>query len=118
DAEFVEHPRDQAEALQRLAHGSDHGASLIPEPRIRGRGKSVYGLKLTYTPKKRLLESKSMKLYLWGFRDKGAFAEDLAATILKDLVGACDPVEMTMDLTQKACGGLQIRTVVRHKDRE
>jgi 7-cyano-7-deazaguanine reductase len=55
-----------------------------------------------------------MKLYLWGFREKGAFAEDLAATLLDDLVVACEPVEMTVDLTQRVRGGLQIRTVVRH----
>src|SRR4028119_1469168 len=73
-----------------------------------------YDLKLSYRPKGRLLESKAMKLYLWGFRDEGAFAEDLAATLLKDLVAACDPVEMTVDLTQRVRGGLQIRTVVRH----
>ena len=73
-----------------------------------------YDLKLSYRPGERLLESKAMKLYLWGFRDEGAFAEDLAATLLKDLVAACDPVEMTVDLTQQVRGGLQIRTVVRH----
>ena len=73
-----------------------------------------YELKFSYRPKERLIESKSMKLYLWGFRDRGAFAEDLAATLLKDLVQACDPVEMTVDLTQQVRGGLQIRTVVRH----
>ena len=55
-----------------------------------------------------------MKLYLWGFRDRGIFAEDLAATLLKDLVATCDPAEMTVDLTQQVRGGLQIRTVVRH----
>lgn len=75
-----------------------------------------YSLKLTYTPKKLLLESKAMKLYLWGFRDKGAFAEDLAATLLNDLVGACDPVWMEVDLTQKVRGGLQIRTVMKHSE--
>jgi 7-cyano-7-deazaguanine reductase len=73
-----------------------------------------YELELSYRPGPRLLESKSMKLYLWGFRDKGMFAEDMAATLLKDLVAACDPVEMTVDLTQKVRGGLKIRTVVRH----
>ncbi|MDQ4126495.1 MAG: preQ(1) synthase [Actinomycetota bacterium] len=73
-----------------------------------------YDLKLTYRPGERLIESKAMKLYLWGFRDRGAFAEDLAATLLKDLVRACDPVEMSVDLTQQVRGGLQIRTVVRH----
>jgi 7-cyano-7-deazaguanine reductase len=73
-----------------------------------------YELKLSYRPKESLVESKSLKLYLWGFRDRGIFAEDLAATLLKDLVAACNPVEMTVDLTQQVRGGLQIRTVVRH----
>ena len=73
-----------------------------------------YEFKLTYRPRSRLLESKAMKLYLWGFRDRGMFAEDMAASLLKDLVLACDPVEMTVDLTQQVRGGLEIRTVVRH----
>ena len=73
-----------------------------------------YELKLNYRPKESLIESKSLKLYLWGFRDRGIFAEDLAATLLKDLVAACDPVEMTVDLIQQVRGGLQIRTFVRH----
>jgi 7-cyano-7-deazaguanine reductase len=77
-----------------------------------------YELKLSYRPKKSLIESKALKLYLWGFRDKGIFAEDLAATLLKDLVGTCDPVEMTVDLTQRVRGGLQIRTVVRQRGEE
>ncbi len=73
-----------------------------------------YELKLSYRPGARLLESKAMKLYLWGFRDTGMFAEDLAATLLKDLVAACNPVEMTVDLTQQVRGGLKIRTLIRH----
>lgn len=73
-----------------------------------------YDLKLSYRPKEALLESKAMKLYLWEFRDKGMFAEDMAATLLKDLVTACDPHAMTVDLTQQVRGGLKIRTVVRH----
>jgi 7-cyano-7-deazaguanine reductase len=77
-----------------------------------------YKLKLSYRPKESLIESKALKLYLWGFRDKGIFAEDLAATLLKDLVGTCDPVEMTVDLTQRVRGGLQIRTVVRQRGEE
>jgi 7-cyano-7-deazaguanine reductase len=73
-----------------------------------------YELKLSYRPKGSLLESKSLKLYLWGFREVGIFAEDLAATLLEDLAGACGPSEMTVDLTQQVRGGLKIRTVVRH----
>jgi|SRR5829696_341622 len=74
-----------------------------------------YELKLGYRPKAHLIESKSLKLYLWGFREVGIFAEDLAATLLADLAGACDPSEMTVDLTQRVRGGLKIRTVVRHR---
>jgi 7-cyano-7-deazaguanine reductase len=77
-----------------------------------------YELKLSYRPKESLIESKALKLYLWGFRDKGIFAEDLAATLLKDLVGTCDPVEMTVDLTQRVRGGLQIRTLVSQRGEE
>ncbi len=73
-----------------------------------------YDLTLSYRPKGALLESKAMKLYLWGFREKGMFAEDMAATLLKNLVAVCDPHEMTVDLTQRVRGGLKIRTVVRH----
>ena len=77
-----------------------------------------YELKLSYRPGTCLLESKAMKLYLWGFRDSGTFAEDLAATLLKDFVAASDPVEMTVDLTQQVRGGLQIRTVVKYPSNE
>ena len=73
-----------------------------------------YELKLSYRPATQLLESKAMKLYLWGFRDRGVFAEDLAAILLEDLIAVCEPEEMTVDLTQQVRGGLQIRTVVRH----
>lgn len=77
-----------------------------------------YELKLGYRPETRLLESKAMKLYLWGFRDRGMYAEDMAVTLLKDLVAACDPAEMTVDLTQRVRGGLRIRTVVQHPSNE
>src|SRR5215218_10922102 len=74
-----------------------------------------YELKLSYRPKGSLIESKALKLYLWGFREQGIFAEDLAATLLEDLVGVCDPREMTVDLTQQVRGGLKIRTGVRQR---
>ncbi|MCA1729550.1 MAG: preQ(1) synthase [Actinobacteria bacterium] len=77
-----------------------------------------YELKLSYRPGTRLLESKAMKLYLWSYRDRGMFAEDMAATLLEDLVAACDPVEMTVDLTQRVRGGLQIRTFIRYPSSE
>lgn len=73
-----------------------------------------YELTLRYRPGEVLLESKALKLYLWGFRERGIFGEELAATLLDDLVAACTPVWMEVDLKQRVRGGLQIRTTVRH----
>ena len=103
-------PWNHADADAAVEFSTDELTAICP---VTGQP-DFYELKLSYRPGPRLLESKAMKLYLWGFRDKGMFAEDMAATLLKDLVAACEPVEMTVDLTQRVRGGLQIRTVVRH----
>jgi 7-cyano-7-deazaguanine reductase len=126
--------QDEGRVLGREAHGPIGAEQLDVAPWSHGDADAVvefttneltatcpitgqpdfYELKLSYRPKESLIESKSLKLYLWGFREKGIFAEDLAATLLKDLVAACDPVEMKVDLIQQVRGGLQIRTVVRY----
>ena len=103
-------PWDHGEADATVEFATNELTATCP---ITGQP-DFYELKLGYRPKASLIESKSLKLYLWGFRDRGIFAEDLAATLLKDLVSACDPTEMTVDLTQQVRGGLRIRTVVRH----
>ena len=105
------------QVLGREARGPIGAEGLDAVPWGHGETDAVvdfYELTLTYRPKESLIESKSLKLYLWSFRDRGIFAEDLAATLLKDLVAACEPDEMTVNLTQQVRGGLQIQTVVRH----
>lgn len=68
-----------------------------------------YELSITYTPEGRTIESKSLKLYLWSFRERGVYAENLAATIARDLGTALDrPV--SAELTQQVRGGLVLRT--------
>ena len=52
--------------------------------------------KITYAPGPRLVELKSLKLYLWSYRDEGAFHEDVTNRILNDLVEACAPRRMTV----------------------
>ena len=44
-----------------------------------------------YIPNKRILESKSFKLYLWSYRNEGVFHEHVTNTILGDLVDALEP---------------------------
>jgi len=48
-------------------------------------------LKVEYVPDKKVVESKSFKLYLWSYRNEGAFHEHVVNTILDDLVKALDP---------------------------
>ncbi len=48
-------------------------------------------LTIQYIPDRRILESKSLKLYLWSFRERGIFHEHAANVILDDLVEALSP---------------------------
>ncbi len=51
---------------------------------------------ITYVPGETVIELKSLKLYLFGFRDRGIFYEHATNTILDDLVKACAPRRMTV----------------------
>lgn len=48
-------------------------------------------IKIQYIPEKKIVESKSLKLYLWSFRDEGVFHEHVTNMILDDLVAALKP---------------------------
>ena len=48
-------------------------------------------IKILYIPGQRMVESKSLKLYLFSFRNHGDFHEDCVNTIMKDLVRLMDP---------------------------
>ena len=53
-------------------------------------------IRLSYVPAQQCIELKSLKLYLWSFRQEGAFYETVTNTILDDLVAACKPRRMTV----------------------
>jgi 7-cyano-7-deazaguanine reductase len=46
---------------------------------------------ISYMPDKKLVESKSLKLYLFSFRNHGAFHEDCMNIVMKDLIALLDP---------------------------
>ena len=48
-------------------------------------------IRISYIPDKRMVESKSLKLYLFSFRNHGGFHEDCVNVIMKDLVALMDP---------------------------
>ncbi len=67
-------------------------------------------IRISYVPDRKCIELKSLKLYLWSFRQQGIFYEAVTNEILDDLVAACAPRRMTVTGDFKVRGG--IRTVV------
>src|SRR5262249_49737328 len=66
---------------------------------------------ITYVPGPRLVELKSLKLYLWSFRQEGAFHEDITNRVLEDLVASIEPRRMKVVSKWNVRGG--IYTVVK-----
>lgn len=72
-------------------------------------------LYLDYIPDKRCVELKSLKLYIWSFRDKGCFHEAVTNQILDDLVKATKPKFMRLTAKFFVRGGIFTNVVVEHK---
>lgn len=67
-------------------------------------------IRINYVPDEKCVELKSLKLYLWSYRQEGAFHEAVTNKILDDLVAATAPRKMTVVGDFAVRGG--IRTVV------
>jgi 7-cyano-7-deazaguanine reductase len=63
---------------------------------------------IRYIPDQRIVESKSLKLYLWSYRDEGAFHEHVTNQILDDLVEATDPLYCHVSGAFNVRGGISI----------
>jgi len=61
---------------------------------------------LEYVPDKHCVELKSLKLYMWSFREEGAFHEAVTNEILNDLITACQPRFMRLRGIFNVRGGL------------
>ena len=68
-------------------------------------------IRITYVPDKTCVELKSLKLYLWSYRDEGHFHEAVTNRILDDLVAATRPRRMEIEGDFNVRGG--IHTVVK-----
>jgi 7-cyano-7-deazaguanine reductase len=68
-------------------------------------------IRITYVPDKLIVELKSLKLYLWSYRNEGGFHEKVTNQILDDLVAACAPRRAEVIGNFNVRGGL--KTVVR-----
>ncbi|MFQ5489068.1 MAG: preQ(1) synthase, partial [Gammaproteobacteria bacterium] len=66
---------------------------------------------IDYVPALRCVELKSLKLYIWSFRDEGAFHEAVTNQILDDLVRACEPHFMRVSAEFNVRGGIYTTVV-------
>ena len=72
-------------------------------------------LTLDYVPDRRCVELKSLKLYIWSYRDEGAFHEAVTNRILDDLVHATRPRYMRLTARFKVRGGIYTTVVAEHR---
>ena len=72
-------------------------------------GQPDYGsVSIEYIPDGLCLESKSLKYYLWSYRNEGEFCEGLSARIADDVVFAIAPKSVQVEVTQAVRGGIAI----------
>jgi 7-cyano-7-deazaguanine reductase len=102
-----EHPDQPAE----VAIETEEFTALCPWTGLPDFGR----LTITYTPRERCVELKSLKYYLLSFRDVGIVQEHAACRILKDLVALLDPRWMRVSLEYKVRGGIKTTVTLEHK---
>ena len=74
-------------------------------------------LVLDYVPDKRCVELKSLKLYVWSYRNQGAYHEAVTHRVLDDLVNALKPRYMRLSSYFYVRGGIYTTVVAEHKVR-
>jgi 7-cyano-7-deazaguanine reductase len=72
-------------------------------------------LTIRYIPDKLCVELKSLKLYIWSFRDKGAFHEAVTNQILDTLVTTIQPRFMRLTADFKVRGGIYTEVTAEHR---
>jgi len=86
---------------------TDEVASMCPVT----RQPDLSRVEIQYEPAGRCVESKSLKLYLWRFRDRAVFAEALAAEIADEVFATARPRRVTVTVTQRPRGGITVSAV-------
>ena len=106
----VPEPRRQLEVfakpsgVERVVLESDEVTSLCP---VTGQPDWETVI-IEYVPDQYCIESKSLKLYFWSFRQEGVFCEGLAAQIATDIAAACQPFSCKVTVIQNPRGGIRI----------
>jgi len=72
-------------------------------------------LRIVYVPDRLCVELKSLKLYLWSYRDEGAFHEAVTNRVRDDLVAATRPRRLELTADWFVRGGIATRVTVRYE---
>ncbi len=72
-------------------------------------------IRIRYVPDELCVELKSLKLYIWSFRDEGHFHEDVTNRILDDLVRVLAPIRLSIEGDFAVRGGIHTVVRVEHK---
>ncbi len=90
--------------VDKVVLESDEVTSLCP---VTGQP-DFETVHIEFAPDKYCIESKSLKLYLWSFREEGLFCEAFSARVAKDIYEACAPKWVRVVVTQRPRGGITI----------
>ena len=109
----VRHAVDHVEVFPAPAHvtlvkfTNDELASMCPVTQQPDLSTVV----IEYVPADWCIESKSLKLYLWGYRDRAVFAEAMAAEIAGEVMLTAKPKHVRVTLTQRPRGGIEVQAI-------
>jgi 7-cyano-7-deazaguanine reductase len=72
-------------------------------------------IRIRYVPDAKCVELKSLKLYLWSYRDEGAFHEAVTNRIADDIIAAIDPRFLQVEGDFYVRGGISTKVIVEHR---
>jgi 7-cyano-7-deazaguanine reductase len=112
-------PTKKLETFPNRHHGRNYVVTLKTEEFTcvcPATGQPDYArLTIQYIPDKRIVESKSLKLYLWSYRDEGVFHEHVTNVILDDLVSVLKPRWCKIMADFSVRGGIAITVEAEYK---
>src|SRR5436190_5258230 len=118
-AEPPANPREMLETFENQFPARDYVIEIVcPEftSVCPMTGQPDFGtLTITYTPDRKCVELKSLKLYLQSFRNEGIFYENVTNRILDDLVAVLQPRRMKLMAAFTPRGGITTSVTVEHE---
>jgi 7-cyano-7-deazaguanine reductase len=111
DTEVLEHiPFDHPDSATDVTYETDEFTSVCPWTGLPDFGRLV----ITYRPRQRLVELKSLKYYLTSYRNVGILQEHAVNLVLRDLVALVEPDSMLIEAWYNERGGLKTHVRVNY----